>query len=309
MAELLTMSGLVARTTVPRTSIHFYLREGLLPRPQRKGPNRAFYTADHVRLLEKIRQLKDEGLSLADIKERIADELATIENRDEGLIGQEDERIRRAILRVATEEFLSHGYDQARIADIVCRAGVNTKVFYSLFPSKAELLVQSFKTFISWELAYVEPRLEGVDPGERLLWRLHADAGATEFSSSVLSLVFSETPNREDLARQIEEAWAPLMDGIGRELEAALPPGVGPPVSLELLAYSLVGANHNCARRASWDSRYSREDAFATHLWLFLAILDALGRQAEPDPHIARYRDMIKEIASRSPESPPALPN
>jgi AcrR family transcriptional regulator len=280
------------------------LREGLLPQPQRQGSNRAFYTADHVRLLERIKELKGRGLSLADIRDAIADEIAMIEDRDVDLIRKENERVRRTIVRVATEEFLRQGYDQARIADIIRRSRVNTKLFYSLFPSKAELLVESFKAFVSWQLAFVEPGLEGIDPGERLLWRLHADIGHTEFGSSVLS-VWSEAPGRRDLIQQIQEAWAPLADRLVEELKATLRPGVEAPVPLELLAYGLIGANHNTSQRASWDDRYSREDVLATHLWLFLTVLEALRGQAQPDPYIARYAELIREVAAREPATPP----
>jgi AcrR family transcriptional regulator len=307
VAELLTISRVVERTGVPRTSIHFYLREGLLPRPQRTGANRAFYTNDHVRLLQKIKELKSSGLSLADIREGTADELAMIEDRDVDLIRQENERLRKTILRVATEEFLNQGYDQSRIADIIRKAGVNTKLFYSLFPSKAELLIECFKTFVFWNLAFAEPKLAGRDPGARLLWRMHAGCKTDEFSAALLSLLWSETPSRPDLIRQIAEAHAPIVGRIVQEFQAALKPGVGAPVSLELLAYSMIGAHHNSSLRKSWDNEYSREDVFATHLWLFLTVLDALKRQAEPDPYIARYDELIKEVAALEPESPPAL--
>ena len=72
-------------------------------------------------------------------------------------MARENDRVRKTILRVATEEFMDRGYDNARVADIIRKAGVTSQVFYAHFPSKVELLIESFRTFVSWNLAFVEP--------------------------------------------------------------------------------------------------------------------------------------------------------
>jgi DNA-binding transcriptional MerR regulator len=54
MAELVRLSG------VPRETIHYYLREGLLPPPERSGKTSAFYREAHLERLRLIRQLRDE---------------------------------------------------------------------------------------------------------------------------------------------------------------------------------------------------------------------------------------------------------
>lgn len=299
----------MARTGVPRTSIHFYLRQGLLPQPQKTAANRSLYTDDHVRLLKSIKNLQKAGLSLAEIKAEISDELARINERDADLVDRENERMRKTILRVATQEFMQHGYDQARVADIIRKAGVSTQVFYHFFPSKAELLVESFKTFVSWNVAYVEGDgdRQRPDPGEWIIRAMLADARANELGSAVLALIRKEVPNGMEYSRLVEQAWAPIMNQIIKRLEEALKPGVAPPVPLELLAYSMLGAHHNTCLRASWDDQYSREQVFATHLWLWLKVLDALGEQEDPDPHLVRYGELIRAMAIRKPESPPAV--
>lgn len=311
MGELMTISALSAKTRVPRSTIHFYLREGLLPQPQKKASNRSFYTEHHVALIHRIKDAQESGRSLADIRTEIRDELSQIEERDVGLIERENQRVRKAIVRAATEEFLQRGYEQTRVIDIIRKAGVTSQVFYSLFPGKAELLVESFETFVSWNLAFVEPRLEAADPGERLLLRMRADERANEFGSSVMSVLRSEAQNGNgsgnDRTQLVEQAWGPIIRHVVLEFESFLQPGVPPPVPLELLAYSMIGANHNSSNRASWDDKYSREDVLATHLWLFLTVLDALAREEGADPYISRYRDLIREVAQRRPESPPAL--
>lgn len=54
MAELERLSG------VPRETIHYYLREGLLPAPSRQGKTQALYDDSHLERLRLVRQLREE---------------------------------------------------------------------------------------------------------------------------------------------------------------------------------------------------------------------------------------------------------
>ena len=54
MAELERLSG------VPRETIHYYLREGLLPAPSRQGKTQALYDEAHLERLRLVRQLREE---------------------------------------------------------------------------------------------------------------------------------------------------------------------------------------------------------------------------------------------------------
>jgi DNA-binding transcriptional MerR regulator len=65
----LKMKDLETLTGVSREAIHFYLREGLLPEPERPKRNVAFYSDEHVVRIRAIKQLQAErGLPLHAIK-------------------------------------------------------------------------------------------------------------------------------------------------------------------------------------------------------------------------------------------------
>jgi DNA-binding transcriptional MerR regulator len=306
--QILTISGLMERTGMSRSTIHFYLRQGLLPRPQKTSANRALYTEEHAKLLARIRQLKGIGRSLAEIRVALAGEVSLAKTAGIDLAELESTRVHRRILRVATEEFLARGYKQTPVADIIRKAGVTSQTFYSHFASKGALLAESFGTFMRWNLAFVEPKVqESTDLGERLLWRMLADLQASQLGSEVLSLVRAEPEADTDRGRMVEQAWSAVVDVLVAELKSALVAGSPPPVSLELLAYSMIGAHRNAALRASWDHKFSREELMATHLWIWLAVLAALGREVDVDSRLARYADLISEVARREPETPPAL--
>jgi DNA-binding transcriptional MerR regulator len=54
------MAELARRSGIARETIHYYLREGLLPPPERKGKTSAFYDDSHLERLRLIRRLRDE---------------------------------------------------------------------------------------------------------------------------------------------------------------------------------------------------------------------------------------------------------
>ena len=310
IAEALTISTLEKETGVSRSTVHFYVREGLLPAPQKTAAGRALYTEDHVRLLKQTARLKKAGRSLAEIKAELAPDLARASTNNVDLAGQESERMRRSILRVATEEFAAKGYKETHIATIIRRLGITSQVFYSHFPSKLQLFVESFETFLSWNLAFVEPKLtETEDLGERLLWRLLADHRANEFGSQVLAQIDSDHSLSEaEKHRLSEQAWEDVVARIKIEFESVRLPGSPPsPISLDLLCYSLIGAHHAASMRASWDQRITRADSVRLHLWLWLAALAAMSGEVDIDSRIARYEELIQEVATRKPETPPAL--
>ena len=307
MPEALTISGLEQRTGVSRSTIHFYIREGLLPQPQKTAASRALYGDAHVELLMRILEMKRAGRSLSEIRTALAEELAKARDSDVDLAGRESERIHSAILRVATQEFMAKGYKRTHVADIIRELGITPQAFYSHFPSKKKLLVESFNTFIQWNLAFFEPTLmESPDLGERLLWRVFADVRANEFGSEVMSLVRSEDSEESDLAQSVEKAWEGVISLIVDDFESIRPAGATPsPVSFELLAYSMIGALHNAALRASWDDEYDRADILRLHLWTWLALLAAISGEVDIDSRLDRYEGLIREMATREPQTPP----
>ena len=69
MQARLKMKDLEVQTGVSREAIHFYLREGLLPQPQRPKKIVAHYSDEHVVRIRTIKQLqKERSLSLESIR-------------------------------------------------------------------------------------------------------------------------------------------------------------------------------------------------------------------------------------------------
>jgi len=62
------MQDLVNQSGTPRTTVHFYQREGLLPPADKTAPNVSRYNTSHLEQLVLIANLRDRGLSIAQIK-------------------------------------------------------------------------------------------------------------------------------------------------------------------------------------------------------------------------------------------------
>jgi DNA-binding transcriptional MerR regulator len=305
----MTIATLEQATGVARSTIHFYIREGLLPQPAKTAASRSLYSEDHIRLLERIGELKSDGCSLAEIKAELKNSLEKANQSGVDLAEREYERTHKAIRRVATQEFMTKGYKQTHVAAIIKKAGVTPHVFYAHFASKRRLLLECFNTFIKWNVADRQPDLATIsDFGERLLCNLIGDLRIRALGVDVLALIRSEGAHKEsDLHKPVEEAFETIVGPMVADLEAMRPAGAPASVSDELVVYSLMGAMDNTHMRASWDTKYDRADLLRTHLWLYLAIEAAMSGEVDIDSRLARYEEHIQAIAARDLDSPPPL--
>ena len=305
--QTLTISALEQATGVARSTIHFYIREGLLPQPAKTAASRSLYSEDHVQILGQMAELKDSGLSLRRNQPGTGAFSPEANQSGEDLAAREYQRTHKAIVRVATQEFMTKGFKRSHVTTITKKAGVTAHVFYAHFPSKRRLLVECFSTFIKWNVADRELDREQIsDPGERLLYSLIGDLRVRALGVDVLSVIQSEgTHKRSGLHGPVEEAYRRIVGPLIEDLAAMRQqPASEPMVPDELVAFSLLGAMDSTQMRAAWDEEYTRADLLRTHLWLYLAIWAAMSGEVDIDSRMARYEDLIQSLAARAPDSP-----
>jgi MerR family mercuric resistance operon transcriptional regulator len=68
----LTVGEVAKRATVNLQTIHFYEREGILPKPPRTVSNYRVYSDDAVRRVQFIKRAQELGFALKDIKELLS---------------------------------------------------------------------------------------------------------------------------------------------------------------------------------------------------------------------------------------------
>lgn len=309
MMQSLTINELEETSGVPRSTIYYYVREGLLPTAQKAAASRAIYTDHHVALLRDIRRLKDEGVPLQAIKERLAPKIAAARAADVDLVAEQNEQTRQAILTAAARLFVRKGYKRTRVADIIKEVGITPPVFYGHFPSKQDLFVEAFGVFVGWMRGFLEGRLaDEPDPAARDLARVHGYLGVQMLSPDLMALVRSEALHEDDaLRRAVERSYRDMtQDTLDDLSDLRSRAGTTFPASDELMAYGLLGGVENIVMRASWDGRYSRSDVLWTTLCMFLAVQALYSGRLDLRAEIERYADTVARLAETPPPVPPA---
>ncbi len=306
--QALTISELEGLSGVPRSTIYYYVREGLLPVAQKAAASRAVYSESHVDLLQLIARLKEEGLRLDSIRERLASELASAGAAEVDLVAEQAEQVRKSIVVVAARLFARKGYKRTRIVDIIQEAGVTPPVFYSHFPSKQDLFVESFGVFVEWMRGFLESQLlEEPDPAARDLSRVHGYFGVLALSPDLMSLVRSEAMHdgagmRGAVEKSYKDMTQATLEDLVRLREQG---GTSLPALDELVAFGLLGAVENIVMRASWDDRFSTKDVLWTTLCIFLGVQALYTGRLDVSKELVGYAGTIERLASESPPIPP----
>jgi AcrR family transcriptional regulator len=304
IVRALTISDLVRESGVPRTTIHFYLREGLLPQPQKRAGTRSLYRDEHLEFLRYIAKAKAAGRELAQIRTELQPRLNELEGATIDLGEQEYTRIHRAILQVATTEFVKKGYHDTRLSDLMHELGVSSSVFYIHFPTKHQLWIESFCTLLEWSWGYLQPRLAQTDDAiERMLVRSAAGLSLNAINVDMLALINVEALRAHPtLLQPIQDAERAITEDVAAELEAMGADTSHPlPVPGRMLAYVLNTAFHGALTRAARDTSFPLLDFLRTNVWLWLVIRRALGGAIDVAGELAEYDERIREIAEQPP--------
>lgn len=308
MIRVLSIGDLEQVSGVPRTTIHYYLRQGLLPRPQKTAASRSLYTEEHAKILREIADLKQAGLSIAEIETELQSRVDQANEMTVDLAAQEHERIHNRILALAAREFAAKGYKNTHVTSIMRRLGITATVFYAHFPSKRRLLAECVSVLMKWSLAYADEKTADLDdPAERLLWEVFAHSRVFELGTAAFAVIRVEgTQEDAELRKSIEDGLAGTVARIMKELPAPAA-GAKRPVREELIALSLFGAWEQTVFNASSRTKYSRKDLLRAHLWLYLAAQAALNGEIDIGPRLAKYEKLITRLAGQMPPLPPIL--
>lgn len=297
------MRDLVRESGVRRSTVEFYIRKGLLPGPQRLANNRTIYGRVHLDLLRQIDRLKQEGLTLAEIRPLLegAEEVSDFYEVD--MATELDAATRARILEAAADQFGRKGYKRARLSDVIEQAGVTPKVFASHFASKKQLFAESFGVAGQKVVDRVIRAMDQEpDLTRKLLARFDRLLQAERRPDpSLWALARSEALYEGgEPAAKAQQAYRTISALHEAELRQIREQGPGerdpegwPPVADELMAYCFLGAEEFLSMRSTWDGRFSREEVLRAYLLLVLAVhaqydgdLDARGRWED-------YADMI----------------
>jgi AcrR family transcriptional regulator len=148
----MTLSELSGLSDIPITTVKFYIRKGLVPKPQKNRGTKASYSFKHLKRLKLIKKMQKEGnISLGKISEIINiiedDEKDELENKK-----MNSSDIKPEIIDSATTVFRNKGYEKTTISDIVDCARIGRSTFYKHFNNKKDLFIECVKKIIFSEM-------------------------------------------------------------------------------------------------------------------------------------------------------------
>jgi AcrR family transcriptional regulator len=255
------------------STVHYYLKIGLLHKPHKVGLGVYLYDDSHLKTLKKIRRLRrSENLPLSDIKDRLMSDpeipsqaLATgVPDTDPGrpedspLVRrlERDGHTRTKILQTATELFSKRGYEGTRISDITDALDMAKGSFYLHFTDKRELFIACIE-----RLAYVivpEHKWEDIaneqDYTVRQAKRAVAFLKAFPSYAGILNLVkVAAMGEDKSLAKKAKEAFAGIVKPIVQDFRRAVDEGHLRDMDDEFFAYAVLGMAENIGYRLMTD--------------------------------------------------------
>ncbi len=105
-----SVGELADRVGISRRAVRYYVQEGLLPGPIGLGRG-AFYTDEHVTLLERLRDLQAQGLGLAAVRQHLAAPPADTNPDPERDTERDTERDRRLALETWSRLVIADGVE------------------------------------------------------------------------------------------------------------------------------------------------------------------------------------------------------
>ena len=259
----LKISDLEKITGIGRSTIHYYLREGLLSPPRRTGMTMAYYHTGHVEELRRIRELKEEGYPLAIIKEMKDGSRGWMEATAAETAPSADRKTQ--IMEKAVEVFARKGYHKARISDITRAVGLGHSTFYLYFPSKKALFMecvdQVFQAMFSgvWEEIKHEK-----DPINRMRMRAEVVLKSYPQFIDILQVLHGTVEDDPRLEAKRKEIYASVAKTVQRDIVKAMQEGLIEPINTEIASYMMVGWLETAPLLMGQDKGYTPEDLIDT---------------------------------------------
>ncbi|MEW5734885.1 MAG: MerR family transcriptional regulator [Thermodesulfobacteriota bacterium] len=201
---------------VSRRTIHFYLKEGLLPPPMKTGKTMSYYDETHLKRLFAIAEAKEKGLPLFAIREELSrmeenagKAFAAAAAGKKGMPkSAQGLKTREAVLELGCRLFRQKGFQNTKISDITRRLKVGKGTFYFYFTDKKELFLECVPRIftelfsVGWEKISRE-----TDPIRRLILR-----------GELVFPVLSEFCSILALAREAMEDPDPKISKLGHDI-------------------------------------------------------------------------------------------
>jgi hypothetical protein len=110
-----------------------------------------------------------------------------------------------------------------------------------------------------------------------------------------------------ETSRRLADVWDAIIVNIQRDLRKS-----------DSLALDFAGqgrtarvqpdrAHRSASPRASWDDEFEAADLLRAHLFVFFALMAAIGGEVDIHARVAAYEPLVQELTAGKRDLPPAL--
>lgn len=292
-------------TGIPRSTIHFYLREGLLHPPVKTGRTMAYYDNSHLERLKLIQKMKNDlGIPITYIKERLAlhtpgssPDLSpkpnTVTNEDFSVTGGPRDRRKNEIISVAIKIFSEKGFYKTKVKDITDALDMSTGTFYNYFENKEDLFNEAIDGVVLSILGGAADAIKNEqDFLKRMLLRGQVFFEQYSKYSEVLNQLRAEmTQDSQEFQQKVKKIYHGLTQPIIKEFREAMDQGLIRKTDPDLLAYAMTGLIETMSFRMTVDPSYSFGDII---FFLSDFIINGVPTSSDPEEK-QKAMDVVEE--------------
>lgn len=284
----MNISELEKRSGLPRSTIHYYIRSGLLHEPEKKSQTVAHYDESHLKRLARIQKIKEDFLATANttrvpldfIRDNLDEAAAPIQNATVSSDAVPPENSikkltkKEEIIKATLKLYMDRGYHRTNIRDITKRVGITTPTFYHYFPDKRELFAEVIDSVINeWKAKSSAAIAKEANPTKRsiILFRVFQENYIK--IGGVLNQLKAGVATGDGWARnRLSHVYQLLMENIAKLVRSGISNGTVRNVDPELMAYYLITIDEATVQRANLDDKYTIEE-----LMLFIGEMVSRG--------------------------------
>lgn len=266
--RLMKMNDLVRLSGAPRTTIHFYLRIGLLHPPHKTGRTMAYYDETHLESLKEIQKMKmDYRLPTAFIKRQLEESGKSPKHPKDKEKAPRDPKLKRKqeIIVAAIKLFSEKGYLRTNIRDITDALGISSGAFYIYFPNKQDLFIEVVDDVIRSIIGEIADAIrKEKDFRKRAILRARVFFENYPKYSEILTQLRAGIVGEKQWPQQkVKKIYRELTEPLIREVTHAMEAGVVRKMDPDLLAYALIGMIEVMSLRSTLDEKYNFDQLVA----------------------------------------------
>ncbi|MBU1168469.1 MAG: MerR family transcriptional regulator [Proteobacteria bacterium] len=256
-------------TGVPRSTIHFYLREGLLHPPIKTSLTMSYYDDEHIERITLIQKMKNDlKIPISYIKERLSshlkeyqshpDFMADLPDNSNHLDGVRNKR-KNEIIDAAIKIFSNKGFYKTKVKDITDSLEISTGTFYIYFKNKEELFIEAIAGIVENILGSAREAIKNEDDFVmRLVLRGRVFFEKYSKYAEIMNQLRAEmTRDSEFFQNRVKQIYHELTKPIITELQTAMDKGLIRKTDPDLLAYGLTGLIETMSFRMTVDNSYT----------------------------------------------------